>query len=255
MLLQLLVESLARQGFRTTVWELEGAMDDVTVRALVESPVDGVIFATATEETRVLLDKLATEKPLILVNRSVNSGDFDTVVSDNHAGGRLVARHFLAAGRRQIGLISTRSAASTIREREEGFIQALREAANPVECLRPSRGFDAFTYENGHRAMRELMAASPGVDSVFCTNDIVAIGALDAARSAGRRVPEDLWMVGYDDIPMARWDCIGLSTIRQPLAEMASRAVNRLQERIAEPDLAPETVVLPNDLVVRRTTA
>lgn len=258
-LLQLLVEQLALRGYRTTVWELAGAMDEATALAVAQSSVDGVIFATATDDARDMLDKVAADKPVVLVNRSVSTNDFDTVVSDNRAGGYLVARHFLAASRRHIGLISAHSQASTIREREEGFAKGLQEgiapSVVPMPWVEPLERFNAFTYENGYRAMCSLLASHQAVDSVFCTNDIMAIGAVDAARRLGRRIPDDLWIVGYDDIPMARWDCIGLSTIQQPLDAMAKCVVERLDARIADPTLLPERFVLSNALVVRRTTA
>jgi LacI family transcriptional regulator len=257
LLLQLLVECLASHGFRTTVWELDGVMDDATVRALAESATDGVIFAAALDESRELLTRVAAEKPIILINRSVGTDLFDTIVSDNYAGGRRVAEYFLAAHREHIGLISAKSSkssrASTIRERERGFMEALGDAVHRPAFTRADA--TDFGYEAGYQAMQALLTDSPGVDSVFCTNDIVAIGALDAAKRCGRSVPDQMWIVGYDDIPMARWECIGLSTVQQPLPAMVKQVVRRLESRIADPVMAPQTFVLPNDLVLRRTTS
>lgn len=257
LLLQLLVERLASHGFRTTVWELDGVMDDATVRALAESATDGVIFAAALDESRELLTRVAAEKPIILINRSVGTNLFDTIVSDNYAGGRRVAEYFLSAGRKHIGLISAKSSkssrASTIRERERGFMDGLRDVALGPALTRADAA--DFGYEFGFRAMQTLLTDSPEVDSVFCTNDIVAIGALDAAKRCGRSVPDDMWIVGYDDIPMARWECIGLSTVQQPLPAMVEQVVERLERRMADPMLTPHTFVLPNDLVLRRTTS
>jgi LacI family transcriptional regulator len=112
-----------------------------------------------------------------------------------------------------------------------------------------------FGYEFGFRAMQTLLEDRQDVDAVFCTNDIVAIGVLDAARRSGKRVPNDIWIVGYDDIPMARWECISLSTVQQPLPAMVEQVVDRLQRRMTSPELAPHTFVLPNDLILRRTTS
>lgn len=254
-LLQLLVARLAAQGFRTTVWELQGPLDEPTVHALSESAVDGVVFATAVDDSLDLLARVAREKPVALINRQVSSNAFDTVISDNREGGRRVAAYFLSAGRRRIGLLSAQSAASTIREREEGFLAALRAQTPALEPLRAAQDPAAFTYESGYQAMTQMLQACPDLDSVFCTNDIVAIGALDAARRAGKRVPDDLWIVGYDDIPMARWESIGLSTVQQPLSEMVQVTVDRLVARMDDLDLPPEKVVLPNDLIVRGTTS
>lgn len=257
LLLQLLVERLASRGFRTTVWELDGVMDDATVRALAESATDGVIFAAALDDSKELLNRVAAEKPIILINRSVGTDLFDTIVSDNYAGGRRVAEYFLAAGRGHIGLVSASSGrssrASTIRERERGFMEGLGDVGRSDAFTRCDAA--DFGYEHGFRAMQALLDESPDVDSVFCTNDIVAIGVLDAAKGAGRSVPDDMWIVGYDDIPMARWECIGLTTVQQPLPAMVAQVVERLECRMTDPMLAPATFVLPNDLVLRRTTS
>ncbi|SOY92846.1 Transcriptional regulator, LacI family [Cupriavidus taiwanensis] len=257
MLLQLLVDRLASRGFRTTVWELEGKMDEATVRALAESATDGVIFAAALDESREMLARVAAEKPIILIHRSVGTDLFDTIVSDNYAGGRRVADYFVSAGRKCIGLISAASSksskASTIRERERGFMEGLGALSQGNAFVRADAA--DFSYEYGFRAMQTLLAERPDVDAVFCTNDIVAIGVLDAARRSGKQVPGDLWIVGYDDIPMARWECISLSTVQQPLPAMVEQVVDRLQRRMTTPELAPYTFVLPNDLVLRRTTS
>ncbi|SPD59179.1 Transcriptional regulator, LacI family (modular protein) (plasmid) [Cupriavidus neocaledonicus] len=257
MLLQLLVDRLASRGFRTTVWELEGKMDEATVRALAESATDGVIFAAALDESREMLTRVAAEKPIILIHRSVGTDLFDTIVSDNYAGGRRVADYFVSAGRKCIGLISAASSksskASTIRERERGFMEGLGALSQGNAFVRADAA--DFSYEYGFRTMQTLLAERPDVDAVFCTNDIVAIGALDAARHSGKQVPGELWVVGYDDIPMARWECISLSTVQQPLPAMVEQVVDRLQRRMTTPDLAPYTFVLPNDLVLRRTTS
>lgn len=257
LLLQLLVEQLAARGFRTTVWELDGVMDDATVRALAESATDGVVFAAALDESKELLSRVAAEKPIILINRSVGTDLFDTIVSDNYAGGKRVAEYFLAAGRKHIGLVSAKSSkssrASTIRERERGFMEGLGAVAQSSAFTRADAA--DFGYDFGFRAMQALLNERPDIDSVFCTNDIVAIGVLDAAKRSGRRVPEDIWVVGYDDIPMARWECIGLTTVQQPLPAMVEQVVERLERRMGDPSLAPQSFVLPNDLVLRRTTS
>lgn len=254
LLLQQLVDRLAQQGLRTTVWELTGPMDEATTRAIAESPVDGVIFATATDDTMPQLSRVAADKAIILINRSVQALAFDTVVSDNTAGGAAVARYFVLAGKQHIGLISSRSAASTIRERESGFLSCLAQQRPTQGCTRSPHAFESFSYDSGYRAVQALLSEHPRIDAIFCTNDIVAIGALDGARALGRQVPGDLWVVGYDDIPMARWDCIGLTTVRQPLAQMSDAVVERLLERIADRSLAPQQWRLPNELLLRNTT-
>lgn len=253
-LLHLLVTQLARHGLRTTVWEMSTELDDATARAIAESDVDGVIFATAVASSMRQHQTIAARKPVAFLNRSLDDPAYDAVVSDNQAGGRLVAQYFSQARRRHIGLLTGMSEASTIQDREHGFIDELKRCTGKASFVRSPADFHVFTYESGYRAMRELLAAAPDIDAVFCTNDIIAIGALDSARACGRRIPEDLWVVGYDDIPMAGWEAIGLTTIRQPLPAMAMRVVDCLLKRITNPDTRAETVKLPNELILRKTT-
>jgi len=254
-LLHLLVKQLSRHGLRTTVWEMDTDLDDAAAKAIAESDVDGVIFATAVESSLPQHRIIAASKSVVLMNRSVSTPAFDAVVSDNRAGGAMVARYFADAGRQRIGFISGLSQASTIQERERGFINEFERSSRGASFIRSPLRFDAFTYENGYQAIHQLLAIDPDVDSIFCTNDIVAIGALDGARAQGKRIPEDLWVIGYDDIPMAGWDAIGLTTVRQPLASMATMVVERLLLRIAQPEAPTQTTKLPNELIVRETTA
>ena len=253
-LLHLLVNQLATHGLRTTVWETSIELDDATANAIAQSDVDGVIFATAVSSSQLQHQMIAIRKPVVFLNRSLPDRAYDAVVSDNYGGGQIVAEYFIRAGRQRIGLLTGISQASTILDREKGFIDQLKQVGNHIPLIRPASGFSVFTYENGYRAMQALLTSDPAVDTVFCTNDIIAIGANDGARAYGKRVPDDLWVMGYDDIPMAGWDAIGLTTVRQPLPTMATLVVDRLLRRIEHPETKPETVKLPNELVIRKTT-
>lgn len=254
-LLHLLVNQLASHGLRTTIWETSTELDDATASAIAESDVDGVIFATAVASSRLQHQMIASRKPVVFLNRNLSEHAYDAVVSDNYKGGEIVAKYFVEGRRRHIGLLTGLSEASTILDREKGFLEQLKHATEPISLVRPLSRFSIFTYENGYQAMQALLRSDPRVDAVFCTNDIIAIGALDGARACGKRVPDDLWVVGYDDIPMSGWEAIGLTTIRQPLPSMATLVVDRLLLRIENPELKSEIVKLPNEIIIRKTTS
>jgi LacI family transcriptional regulator len=254
-LLHLLVNQLASHGLRTTIWETSTELDDATASAIAESDVDGVIFATAVASSRLQHQMIASRKPVVFLNRNLSEHAYDAVVSDNYKGGEIVAKYFVEGRRRHIGLLTGLSEASTILDREKGFLEQLKHATEPISLVRPLSRFSIFTYENGYQAMQALLRSDPRVDAVFCTNDIIAIGALDGARACGKRIPDDLWVVGYDDIPMSGWEAIGLTTIRQPLPSMATLVVDRLLLRIENPELKSEIVKLPNEIVIRKTTS
>ena len=192
--------------------------------------------------------------PVVLVNRYIDSADVDTVVSDNQRGGRIVAEEFVGLGHRRIALIAGPENATTSRDRERGFREGLQACG--VQFDEALRRVGQFSHHSGYQWCLDLLAAEPRPTAIFAANDLIAFGALDAARRVGVRVPDELSIVGFDDIDMAGWEGFNLTTIRQPLAEMGRATVSLLLERIAgEEDLAPRRRLFPVGLVRRDTLA
>jgi LacI family transcriptional regulator len=140
-----------------------------------------------------------------------------------------------------------------IREREDGFAAELERSGRPLEeRFSVRRG---LSHEDGYQEMRGLLSAGEPPDAVYCVNDVIAMGAIDAARDLGVDVPEDVWVAGFDDIQIAGWAAYSLTTVHQPMAEMADRAIEFVVERIAgRAPAAPREVRLTGDLIVRRST-
>jgi LacI family transcriptional regulator len=252
-MLQLLSAALRKHGLHASVWEAEDFGED-TMHALAQVTVDGVIVTTAMDAALPFLARIAERKPVILVNRTVSSDAFDQIASDNVAGGAAVAAHFDDSGRRRIGLITTQShpSPSPIRDREAGFLAELvrRGIKMSEQCV---VRVPYFSYQTGFDAARQLLERGP-LDAIFCVNDIIAIGALDGARSLAIAIPSDLWLIGYDDIPMCAWHSIGLSTVHQPLEDMVGAAVSRLCARLQSNSIAPTLTLLPNPIVIRSSS-
>jgi LacI family transcriptional regulator len=143
---------------------------------------------------------------------------------------------------------------STAREREQGFRRALEDAnsALPDElCVRR----EEFTHRAGRDMVLDLLDRNPPPTAVFCVNDVLAFGAIDGARSRGLRVPDDLWVVGFDDIGLASWESLSLTTVRQPIQDMADIGVQYLLERISgEAPAQFRHTRLPVELVIRGST-
>lgn len=252
-LLQIIGSRLRNAGQRMIVWDAETEGDQTPSDAVRQGLVDGVIFTTATAETQALRDIKSFGTPLVLLNRVVEGYECDSVSSDNYAGGRHVADYLARCGKTSVGMIGGSPKASTIRDRERGFRDGL--AAHGISIANKHyMSVDTFSHENGRVAMLQLLELANRPQAVFCANDIVALGALDAARTYGIPVPEGLWVIGYDDIEMAAWSAYELTTVRQPLEEMAETAVRLLLARMATPGMPWVTECLPNDLIVRRTT-
>jgi LacI family transcriptional regulator len=244
---------LARLGLRMIVWDSEHGGDLPASRALRQGIVDGVILCAATRESPFLQDVSSPQAPVVLVNRNVQDYPSDQVSSDNIGGGRRVAQYLRACGRKRIALVGGIPRASTIRDRELGFRQAL--AADGIE-LPPHyyQSSETFSHASGREAAIRLLELGSPPDAIFCVNDVLALGAMDGARALGMRVPEQLWVVGYDDIELASWGAYDLTTVRQPMEQMVACAIDLLRDRIADPPRPLAQRCFPNELVIRSST-
>jgi LacI family transcriptional regulator len=134
----------------------------------------------------------------------------------------------------------------------QGFVDEFAAAGLVVPPAAILEG--EYSHEWGFDAAQLLVASDARPDAVFCANDLLAFGAIDGARNAGMRVPEDLWVVGYDDIPMATWSGYSLTTVRQDIPRVAELAARLLVERIEGDGGAPRHQFLEPELVVRAST-
>jgi LacI family transcriptional regulator len=254
-LLDILHNELAIAGYRTILFnEQTDASLEQHVGELVNGfAVDGLLYVSATLDAP-LPGHGAREVPLVLVNRYVDAAPVDTVVSDNHRGGGLVAAAMVECRHRRIALIAGPENTTTSRDRERGFREQL--ASSGVRFDETLRRVGQFSHASGYQWCLDLLAGEPRPTAIFAANDVIAFGALDAARRVGVRVPEELSIVGFDDIDMAGWEGFNLTTVRQPLAEMGRAASNLLLERIAsDGELPPRRRVFPVGLVQRDTLA
>jgi DNA-binding LacI/PurR family transcriptional regulator len=188
-------------------------------------------------------------QPLIMIGRS--EPDCDHVHIDNTGAACTVAEMFVRQGFSRLGFAGSNSGTPSIVEREMAFLEAGRRLGVTVTAV---RGSDS-DYSGGQEAARLLFSRPENPQAVFCVNDLVALGLLDAARSQfGLRVPEDVSVVGFDDIPEASWEAYRLTTFRQDPDDMAMRAIEQLERRLADPGAPPSTAHLEAVFVERHTT-
>ncbi|MCU0313716.1 MAG: LacI family transcriptional regulator [Solirubrobacteraceae bacterium] len=246
-------ESLAARELRMLFYNGGLGDEEAYVRLLLEHRVEGIIFTSALRSSQAVRRLVDERFPLVLTNRSVDGADCDVVVGDNPAGAQAAAQHLLDLGHRRIGLITGHAEASTSVERAAAFATRLEAAGVelPAHLVRDA----AFDQAAARRVAVEMLTGPDQPTALMCVNDVMAFGALNAARSLGLRVPEDVSVMGFDDIPMAGWEAFRLTTVRQPLAEMARASVRLLSERIAERGRPAQRLVYPSDLIVRDTTA
>ena len=185
-------------------------------------------------------------QPLVMLGRS--EPDYDHVRIDNTGAAAKAAALFVRRGIMRLGLAGSESGTPSIVERERAFIGEARRLGATV---RMARGGDS-DYAGGQQAAALLLGQAERPRAIFCVNDLIALGLLDAARIRfGLQVPGDLSVIGFDDIPEASWDAYRLTTFRQDPDEMAARAIEQLDRRLANPDAAPSIVQLDPVLILR----
>lgn len=211
--------------------------------------VDGVLLVSVHEDDPLpdLLEQL--DMPAVLNGRRSDLESVSYVDADNVGGARAAVAHLIGRGRRQVATITGPPDMYVARCRLDGYRQAVAAAGvGPDEAL-VARG--DFTEEGGRRAMRELLARRPEVDGVFAASDVMAAGARAVLREHGRRVPEDVALIGFEDSAIARHMDPALTSVRQPTEEMGRTMARVLLEEIAERSAVRRHVVLPTELVRR----
>ncbi|MCS0588221.1 LacI family transcriptional regulator [Massilia norwichensis] len=223
------------------------------LRVLIEKRIDGLILvaSSADQELARLLRALAV--PIVLVDREVDGVPADFIKADHEEGGYLATRHLIELGHRDIACISGPADLLSSRDRVRGYLRALREAGLRFRLDYLVRS--NFTGEGGYRALQRLLRLPKRPSAVFASNDLSAIGSLCAASEAGLRIPDDLSVIGYDDIALASYTTPRLTTVAQPKYEMGQRITNVLIERIMGGHLPTRRELLQTRLVVRQSTA
>ena len=248
-------------GFATILCNTGGsAMREVDyVHMLLERRVDGMVFICA-EITDVrgahshYVQLLEQGARLVFVNGGSESLPVTSVGVDERTAGRLATDHLLELGHRRIGFVAGHAFALATREKGRGREEAL--AAYGVDAAEHVV-YDEFSVDGGRRALTALLVGANGdrPTAVICSNDLMAIGALQAAGSLGLRVPDDLSIVGFDGIEAASWTQPPLTTVEQPIDELAETAVEALRALVADPAQMLPTYVFRPRLRVGGTTA
>ncbi|MFE9028210.1 LacI family DNA-binding transcriptional regulator [Streptomyces iakyrus] len=211
--------------------------------------VDGVLLLSVHAGDR-LPDMLAEARlPTVMLGRRSGDEYVSYVDADNVGGARSAVSHLLARGRRAIATIAGPLDMYVAQCRLRGYQDALALAGLTYEESLVAEG--DFTEESGSRAMAELLARHPEIDGVLAASDTTAVGALHALRAAGRRVPEDVAVIGFDDFPLAQRTEPRLTTVRQPLEDMGRAMIRLLLEDMEEPSVAYRHVILRTELQVR----
>lgn len=226
---------------------------EVAMRAM-RGRTDGLIAMSPHFEAATLVENLPPSLPVVLLSCAATDEGYHVIAIDNAGGAESMVRHLLALGHRRIAMVMGEEGHFDTGERLQGYRRALQAAG-----IAPRAEYEAqgdFSEASGHRAVQQLLALPERPTAIFCANDSMAIGGLSAAHEAGLRVPADLTMVGFDDIPLAQYLSPPLTSVHVPVFEMGSRAVARLIAALkGEPIPECRSVRLPTRLVVRLSCA
>jgi DNA-binding LacI/PurR family transcriptional regulator len=224
-------------------------LEEQAIENLLELSVDGLVLASprVSDETVAEAAKLA---PVVVLNRNTVDDTSDSVTNDNIAGARLAVEHCVSFGHRRIALITGGDSVAA-QVRREGYLRAMREF-NLAEDILIVEG--AHNEDGGYLGAQELLKMKRLPTAVFASNDLCAIGAMNALEEAGLRIPDDVSLVGYDNNTLASLRHIELTSIDQPGEDMGRSAVDRLSERINGERTDPRHDVVVPSLVVRSTT-
>lgn len=209
--------------------------------------IDGAVLVTPT------VVEVRDNVPVVAIDPHMGPSGIATVDADNDAGAVLATEHLIALGHRRIAFLGGRADLESSRLREEGFRAAMAAAGIPVDPALIRVG--GYRREEADQPAHDLLSLSEPPTAVFAANDLMAIATIDAARDVGLRVPQDLSVVGFDDVPEAAAATPPLTTVAQPIQQMGVEAIALLVELIAGTDVTTEHIRLPTRLVERGSTA
>lgn len=251
--LERLAKRLQQDGFHILLFVSDSQNSDSLVGELLQYNVDGIVLGATTLSSALAQRCADASIPVVLFNRIMISGSAGAVSSvrtDNVGGGRTLARFLATAGHRRIAYIAGREDASTNLERERGFREGLADFGLRIFA----RAIGNYDFEQARQAARELFAPETDrPDAVFVAGDYMAIAVMDTLRSElGLRVPDDVSVVGFDDVPQAAWDSYRLTTFEQSLGPMIDATADLLQKYLRDEQTpVSQDIIVPGRLVVR----
>lgn len=252
-----LTRELVAHDYRPILFTADGPVETArTLHQLLHYSLSGAVVTSDAPPSEICIECARLGVPLVLVNKQQELAAVDRVVGDNTRGGALAAGALIASGCRDLIVVRPSRQSYSLEARIEGFVAAARAAGQDARIVEAG----PQTYEGGRQSAAALAGSGAGrigapASGLFCPMDLMALGLLDALRGDHAvRVPDDLCLIGYDDIPQAAWQPYRLTTVRQPTGLLAEAAVSMLTDRINDPTAPRRTSVVPVELVKRGTT-
>ncbi|MDQ0285974.1 LacI family transcriptional regulator [Desulfofundulus luciae] len=234
-----------------TNWDVD--KERTYIELLEEKRVDGLILASVTEDEEYLAELLSRETPVVLINRILDQVDTNYVAIDNVKGAQQAVEHLISLGHRRIAYVGGLEHVESTAERLHGYRLAL--AINNIPFEEELVRYGSFKKESGYENALSLLSLPEPPTAIFAANDILALGVIQAIKERELKVPENVAVVGFDDIPFAAYAEVNLTTVAQPKYTMGEMAAKILIDEIRKgPSPEKKHIVLPPTLVIRASS-
>lgn len=249
---ELLASSIQEMGSRLLLFSVkDDQYIDEVISTILPYRVDAIISALAMRSIHAAQRCAKMNVPVVLFNAKVRNSFVGSICSDNVTGGREIASLLIKRGARRFGYIGGPKDNLSNEERFAGYVGRLMEEG--ISNIVMATG--DFRFQSGYDAICEMMSGNAPPDAIFCANDLMALGAMEGARSRlGLRIPEDLMIAGFDDVPMASWASIGLTTVRQDAGAMVNEALEVLSLLLTKGSPPDGIVRIVSSPVIERAT-
>lgn len=251
-IIDLFVEGIQEIGKQCIVFKVprQERIDDI-ISKVIQFQVEGVIITSSAVSQVITETCEGNNIPVVLFNKYIPGINISTAYVDPIEGGGLVADYLLSKGHKSIGYIHFKNETSQEVEKKIGFYSKLRQAG--IYNIQEENS--DYDYDSGYDAGKRLLNSENIPTAVFCTSDLIAMGVMDAAKNEySLRVPEDISVIGYDDIKMASWKAYNLTTVRQPIEILVKEAINILKDLIKNNNSEPVIKMIRPELVIRKSS-
>ena len=250
----IVIEQLSRalqaHGYHVMLFMTQPGQQDQVINEILQYKMDGVVLASVTLSSHIAEECANIGVPVVLFNRYIPDSHVSSVTSDNELGGRLVAELLAKHNHQRIAYIAGNENSSTNNDREQGFKEGLKGAGLSIW----KRCVGMYSFDGARVAARELLDAEEIPDAIFVANDHMAFAVMDVIRSEyGLNVPEDISVVGYDNVPEADWPAYNLTTVEQTVDDMITETVNILLEQMEHKQVNEVHKVTDARLIIRGT--
>jgi LacI family transcriptional regulator len=246
-----LSKALQVEGYHVLVFMASnGDNIDKLMQDLLDYQVEGIVLASVAVSSDLAARCDAVGVPVVLFNRRQDDDRFSSVTSTNYEGGRKIAEFLIAGKHERIAHIAGWEGASTQRDREAGFMSKMEEEGVTLFA----REVGNFQFDETQEATRQMFNRDIVPDAIFVTNDHMAIAVMECLRDEFKlKIPQDVSIIGYDDVEIASWPSFSLTTIRQPANRMVDATVSTLMKRIRGEDITPQKIEIDSPLMIRKS--